>query len=173
MRQAKRKRLPDLFEPNITRSVLLLLLERGSLTSKEWREARVARGGSEMMTNSFKRYFVGARPGTYVPDSGSHEIVEQVRTNSRAGLVYKWVGSEGDTFEQRAAGWLARLDPKDLDATLLVLETAMLAEPAAPKMRRGRAILNLSAIDKAAEWFAIATAESLRRAKAMRMPVAA
>lgn len=125
------------------------------MSREAWVAAYIASGGGCNNTHSFDRYITGQtthRRNTYVPRSGSHDIVDD--TGRGRTRVYTWIGSAGATFEERVGKWMATLEDSALEAATLTLEEWLLAGDA-----------------DAPVWFAAALAEGKRRSLAMVMPV--
>lgn len=121
---------PDLFRRGSKVSLVLRwLMEHGEVSAAEFKSKHVSLGGTVHSTHAFDRYYV-ARSSQYVPEHGSYGLIiklERIKRIQRAGHVeesarIRWIGTEGATFEERSAAWLAQLSVRMLDQALEACE---------------------------------------------------
>lgn len=138
--ESKPRRLPDLFkedEKSKVMTVLRWLVQEGEVSARAFKQAHVDLGGTTHSTHAFDRYFedkVARRWSGYVPRDGNHALLRRIvqpgqRVNQRNGTV-KWIGSEGETFFERARGWFDRmtLTPTEHTDLIAVLEARVTAD---------------------------------------------
>lgn len=142
------RRPADLFRINNTKTleqskvsrVLRFMLEKGEVSASVFKQAHVDLGGTTHSTHAFDRYFKGKKGGrrnTYVPSDGSYELLERRSGAWRVGKSpgpnsVRWIGSEGDTFEERLKNWLAKLDETEIGRALMVIERELAIDPDNP-----------------------------------------
>lgn len=122
---------PDLFGASRTKAMLRWLVTQCETTRWHFKARHCRLGGTEKSTHVFDRYMTGRSRGWYVPQDGSHGLIE-TRVNGLNGRWRNiasdriaWVGSQGDTFEERAVAWLHALDIPALDRAYQACERLM------------------------------------------------
>lgn len=113
---------PDLFKANVACACVRWLVYVGSATFADFREQRIKRGGTTLSTHCFDRYYENVH-SSFTSRAGSHGIIRATRKGTARRVQHvTWIGSEGDTFEDRASAWVAKLSPKELDRGLAMFE---------------------------------------------------
>jgi len=103
-------RIPDIFRvDSMAARVLRWMVYQGEVSSADFKAAHVDLGGTRHSTHAFDRYFAGF--GQHVPFAGGYGILLREGWPTQGGhranpSRVRWVGSAGDTFEERALLWL-------------------------------------------------------------------
>jgi hypothetical protein len=106
-------RIPDIFRvDSMAARVLRWMVYQGEVSSADFKAAHVALGGTKHSTHAFDRYFAGF--GQYVPFAGGYGIIQREGWPTQGGhranpSRVRWVGSSGNTFEERAYSWLQQI----------------------------------------------------------------
>lgn len=111
------RRRPNLFRAGSKTLVpVRALIRLGAMPFSEFKAVHVSLGGTRNSTHVWDRYVEGRERtwdgSTYIPEDGSHALIRDEGRGTRRWFA--WIGSEGETFEQRAHAWLALLTDDDL-----------------------------------------------------------